>query len=338
MTMVGACALAGCGGSDGASTSDGSPAATSDHYTVEAALRDLPPAAGDQPVQVSISDFAEAAELADLPKPADERSTSAWLKGLVAPPLYRPSVDKLGLESLQTGAMRTALGFDGRDVQTYASVESPPKEFRVVGLADGVELKKGVTATGPGDLGDLDLSATDMVFRVVFGVAQQGDQVALTTSAEQLAAWTDRGDSSLANDDAFLDVAKALDAHAVYSAILSDSPATLPVASSAEGLKVTGTGPIQAFNAIGIGQGVEDGKAVEYVAYHLDDATQARDRIEQAWEEGISLRGTPLAQLLDVDEITVKGDVVTVQISPKQSPGLAMEMLSLRDMPFVAAA
>jgi hypothetical protein len=335
--IVGASALAGCGGSDSQSKSDDKPAPAGRHFSVEAALRELPlvKPADDQPLQVFTGDLTEAARLGDLPKPVGERSTSAWLNGLRGPRLSVPASEGLGLQRFQTGAMRKVLGFDVRDVQTFASVESLPREVTVVRLADGAKLKDGVTATGPGKLGDIDPSkVSDAPFTFIYGVTQQGDHVALGKTPQLLTDWKNRGDSSLADNDAFLDVAKALDAQAVYGAILSDRPAPLPPLS-AEMLNELNPS-IPKFNAVGIAQGVEDGEPVEYVAYQFDDARQARDRVQETWEDGVSYREyRSLGDLVDVEDITVKGHVVIVKISPKLSPGLAIQMLTRSDTPFI---
>ena len=335
-TMIGASALGGCGGSDSPGATDSSQAAAREKFSVEAALRTLPPVkpSADQPIQVFAGDLAKAAALGDLPKPVDKRSTSAWFNGLRKSPLDVSGGEGLGLESVQTGAMRKVLGFDARDVKTVASVESQPDTVTVLRLKGGATLKKGVTTSGSGQVGNLDpADVVDAPFPFIYGVVQQRDQIALAKSSKLLSAWGKRGRHSLADQDAFLEVAKALDVNDIYDATLSDRPSEAPPISQETHDQMHESMP--AFDAAGIAQGVEDGKAVEYIAYLVDDADQAKDKIADVWENGISVRlGKPFDQLLDVDGITAKGNVVTVKIFPKSEPGLATIMILAGDTPF----
>ena len=334
--IVGATALAGCG-SEPADTRDRGAAAFGGHFSVEGSLHALPELKrqDDRPLQVFAGDLHEAAELGDLPKPVDQQSLADWSKGLATPPLFVASSEGLGLQYLQSGAMRRTVGFDARDVTTFAAVEALPEDITVVNLAKGAGLTKGVDATGKGTVGDMDPTWPDTApFPFVHGVAQRDDKVALSRSSAVLATWTKGTGRSLADNDALLAVAKALDAHGSYSAFLSDGPGKLPNLPPAALKAMKSTMP--AFDAVGIAQGVEDGKAVEYIAYHADDAEKAKDRIEKTWTDGTSARTRePLAKLLDVDDVTVKDGVVTVKISPKGSAGLAVQMFMQGDVPFI---
>ncbi|MDX6233005.1 MAG: hypothetical protein QOH68_2005, partial [Nocardioidaceae bacterium] len=228
--IIGACALAGCGGSEAHTNRDSSPAPTRERFSVEAALRELPlvQPAGDQPLQVFATDFARAAELGDLPKPDDKQSTATWFRGLSGPKISIMGGEGLGLTRLQTGAMRKALGFDARDITTASSVESLPDALTVVHLSDGVS-PKDVSATGDGKIGDIDPAAMgEAPFPQIFGVARRGDQVALAKTQESLDAWRARGNTSLADYEPFFDVAQALDAHHVYDVIVNDRPGKAP--------------------------------------------------------------------------------------------------------------
>lgn len=333
LALVGTLLVTGCSGSEPAKADSSTPAPSRDLYSVEAALRDLPPVEADDgaPLQVFSSDLAAAATLGDLPDPVDQKSTTAWYQGLHEPPLYVPAGKELGFERMQSGAMRKILGFDARDVLTHASVESGPRQITVVGLEDGVSLKKGVTATGAGKIGDIDpAEIADAPFPFITGVTEQGNDIALGTASQLLTDWKKRGDRSLADNAAFLDVAKALDSHGVYGAMLSDRSVP-PRLMDPETIGST----IPDFDAVGIGEGLEDGAAVEYIAYRLDDADEARDTIEAVWRDGFSIRTGPLEQVLQVDDVTAQGNVVTVRITPLESPGIAMEMLQLDDPPFI---
>ena len=336
-TMVAVCALTGCSGSDRADESDGSnssPAARERTFSVETALRELPKVepAGDQPLQVFATDFALAAELGDLPKPDGEQSTATWFRGLSGPKIYVMGGEGLGLTRLQTGGMRKVLGFDARDITTASSVESLPDGLTVVHLSNGVS-PKDVSTTGDGKIGDIDpAGAGEAPFPQIFGVAHRGDQVALAKTQESLDAWTARGNTSLADHEAFLDVAQALDAHHVYDVILNDRPGNAPFYAQEYPDEPAS---VPEFDAVGVAQGVEDGEAVEYIAYRVKDVAGAEERIRAVWEDGFSFPTNEwFADVLDVEDVSTDGNVVTVTIVPKEEAGLAAQMLMHNDTPF----
>lgn len=336
--MVGAGALAGCSGGDGGGSDDGppSPAAKPLTFSVEAALRELPPVepADDEPLQVFAGNLAKLAEEGDLPKPVDKQSTSVWFRGLNGPEVYLNGAEGLGLTRLQTGAMRKVLGFDTRDVETYAAVESLPDAVTVLQPKDGVTPKKGVTATGAGKIGDIDPAATaDAPFPQIFGVARQGDQVVLAKTQKMLNTWKARGDGSLADYEPFLEVARALDSHPIYDAVLSDRPSNVPPLGQAVYDEMRESMP--EFGAVGVAEGVEDGEPVEYIAYHVEDVTQAEEKIEAVWENGISLRRNEWFQeLFDVEDVSTEGNVVMVKIVSRAEAGIAANMLLMSDTAF----
>lgn len=331
-------ALAACsgGGSDESSpTATPKPTPSASSFTVESALRELPPIkpSPDQPLQVFASDLAQASELGQLPKPHDPQSTATWIQRLNGPKVYITGGEGLGLPRLQTGAMRKALGFDARDITTTSSVESLPDAVTVVHLADGVG-SKDVSTTGNGKIGDLDpAGASDAPFPQVFGVARGGEQIALAKTQKALAAWKSRGQRSLADDKPLLDVAKALDTHRVYDVVLSDRPADAAFGGQlAEHMPAT----MPAFDAVGVAQAVEDGTAVEYIAYRVKDVAGAEERIKAVWENDFAIRSNVwFAEILDVEDVSTAGSVVTVKIAPKESAGTAAQMLVLGDIPFV---
>jgi len=334
-TIVGAAALAGCSGGDsGGSDADPAPKSSAKPLSVEAALRELPPIrpSADQPLEVLASDLTLAAEIVKLPKRKDKPSAATWVRGLHDPDIFITGGEGLGLPRLYTGAMRKVLGFDARDITTTASVESLPDTLTVVHLADGVS-PKDVATTGAGKIGDLDpAGASDAPFPQIFGVAQRDDEVAIGKTQRALDAWKTRGHRSLADNDAFLDVAQALDAHPIYDVMLSDRPSKAPFYGEQMRDEMPATMP--AFDAVGVAQAFEDGEAVEYIAYRVKDLAGAEDRIRTVWEDGFSVGMLWFEELLDVKDVSTEGDVVTVKIAPKESAGLAAQMLMRGDTPF----
>jgi len=338
-TIVGATVLAGCtgGGNGGSDDAAPKPKPSASTFSIVSALRELPPIkpSADRPLQVFASDLALAADVAKLPKPSNPQSTATWIQGLNGPKVQITGGEGLGLPRLQTGAMRTALGFDARDITTTSSVESLPDAVTVVHLADGVT-PKDVSTTGNGKIGDIDpAGASDAPFPQIFGVARRDDQVALVKTQKSLAAWEARGNGSLADNKPLLDVATALDRHRVYDVVLSDRPTEAAFgAQLADQMPAT----MPAFDAVGVAQAVEDGQAVEYIAYRVKDVAGAEERIEAVWEDDFAIRSTvSFAEILDVEDISTTGDVVTVKIAPKESAGIAAQMLLLGDIPFIVA-
>lgn len=335
-TIVGAVALAGCGsGESGGSDGTGpEPRSTTKGLSVEAALRELPliKPSSDRPLQVFASDLMLAAELGRLPKPKDEQTAATWIQGLNGPKVHITGGEGLGLSRLRTGAMRRALGFDARDITTTSSVESLPDAVTVAHLQDGVT-PKDVSTTGTRKIGDIDPAGlSDAPFPQIFGVARRGDEVAIGKTQRALDAWKTRGQRSLADDEAFLDVARALDTHRIYDVVLSDRPGK--VRFYGKQLRDEMPATIPAFDAVGVAQGFEDGEAIEYIAYRVKDVAGAEERIRTVWEDGFSDGMVWFQELLDVEDVSTEGNVVTVKIAPKESAGLAAQMLMRGDTPF----
>lgn len=339
-SVVGACALAGCTGSEGGVPTNGPSASKTTTpvgtpFSVEAALRELPlvEPAGDQPLQVFASDLSRAAALGDLPKPVDKQSTATWFRGLNGPKVSITGGEGLGLPRLQTDAMRNVLGFDARDVATVSSVESLPDAVTVVHLSDGVSPKR-VSTTGDGKIGDVDpAGARDAPFPQIFGVAQRGDRVVLAKTQRMLDAWKSQGDTSLADHEPFLEVARALDSHRVYDVVLSDRPNKAPWFSQQVHDDVQASMP--EFGAVGVAATVEDGEAVEYIAYQVKDVAEAEARIAAVWEDGFSVyTNSWFDELLDVEDVSTRGNVVMVKIVSESGSGVAARMLLSSDTAF----
>lgn len=341
-TMIGASALAGCSGSDSGESSDGAdssgsaPASARRAFSLEAALRDLPPVkpADDRPLQVFAGDLALAADLGELPKPVDKQSTSAWFTGLNGPKVHITGGEGLGLPRLQTGAMRKVLGFDIRDVEAYAAAESLPDAITVLSPADDAAPKQGVTATGVGNIGDLDPAGMgEAPFPQIFGVAHRDDQVVLAKTQKVMDAWKARGTTSLADYEPFLEVARAFDSHSIYDVVLSDRPNNAPLFGQTVYDEIGESMP--EFGAVGVAEGVEDGEAVEYIAYHVDDVTEAEERIEAVWRGGFSFRTNQwFEEIFEVENVSTEGNVVTVKVVSKSGAGVAANMLLTSDTAF----
>lgn len=326
--------LAGCGEDDGRAAGSDEALASVERYTVEQALRDLAPASsgGAEPVFVATGDIAWANAFAGLPEPVDPRSSSTWVRGLLASPIgirLDPP-----LSGINAAVARDTVGFDARDLRSFATLFQQDEDIVVVNLDEGSGLKEGVSATGAGEVGDIDPApAEQAVFNYVLGADQQGSAVALTQYPDSLDRWSDRGRESLADDQQLLEVARALDDEGVHAAYLVNSvPENRPDLVQ----QAAGQTSMPRFGAAAAGQAVRDGKEAEVAAYYFDDAEAAKDVVEEVWRNGTSVGGIgPLADVLDVDDVSVVGNIVVVRITPQpSSPGVALNLIGTGDVPF----
>lgn len=324
--------LAGCGGDKG----------LSGNYSVEASLRELPYVSEGTPLTVVTGDLDRATELGGVKRPAAGADTVEWGQALSKEPVSIPAAEDLKFRYLPGGQMRDLLGLDMRDVRSYASVESPPHRITVLRVTDGTKLKKGlptsggVTTTEKGKVGEITRGkATEPpLFVAIEAVEQQDDRVALAQESRVLKDWSDDGGKTMADHQALLEVARALDDQDVYGAVLLDGAGTPQnlTPQSAAGVKVK----MPKFDAVAVGQAVEKGHSVEYVAYRVSDPDAAKTGIGKVWAEGTSLATREqLSRLVRVDGVSTGDHVVVVKLKPEANPGVAMEMLYRSDLPFV---
>jgi hypothetical protein len=284
-----------CGGDDdeGDRGDGGDGGIGFDEWSVESALSELPPTPDDAFTVVRTADLARAAALGDLDPPADDES--AWFEAMGEDPIYVPFPASVATFLVSPEEMKEAVGFD------------------IFGAGSFVELQ----ALG-GDAASIEVFApaeeavSDPVAAQVgsFSARSAHDRVALSMDDGILDDWAE-GDGSLADAPTLAAVARALDEHDVYAAVVN--------AMGPEGGF--------AYSAVGIGQAVEDGEEVEYVAYVVDDADESAPTIEEAWQ-GVS-------DEVSVVEVTTEGsDVVVVELDPMKNPAPAVRLLEAGAEPF----
>jgi hypothetical protein len=264
-------------------------------WSVESALSELPQATGDAYTVVRTADLERAAELGDLQPPADDES--AWFQGMMEDPIYVPFPASVVTFEVSSDEMEEAIGFDIFEVASFAAVQA---------FGDNAG---SIEVFSPAD-GDSPDSVADRVGS--FDVRSWDGRVALSSDSAILDDWED-GDATLADHEALGSLAEALDEHDVYAAMLNDF----------------GDDGAFSYSAVGIGQAVEDGEEVEYVAYVVDDADEAAGEVEEAWQD------STVSEEVSVVDVTTEGDdVVVVQVEPLQDPFPAVRLLEAGAEPF----
>lgn len=361
--LVLATGLAGCGGDD-----DGGDLAAGDGFSVEAALAELavPDGQDDQLVMVSVADLDAAAAANDAgPRPdAPDDEAAEWLRtvagssgGETTPIVMVPPVDVVGGSRATPADAEDELGWSLLDVEAVAEVVAPPFRFAVVAgdldedtLADADLARDGdVFSVGVGEDGDIDPDATTAVRPIgaPLRMAAADGRLAVSTSTGAVEDWVGGEAETLADDDDLAAVAAALDDGDVVSAYLARGDFTSTAvalgnpeaaAQAADSLAIS-----EPFAAVGIGWASDDGRPVFTVAYAFADEGAAADgseQVEAAYAEGASLQTRqPLADLVELEEVTTDGAVVVARLTPVEEgrPQVLADMLLSRDLPFAHA-
>jgi len=317
--------LTGCGGST-ESADDG--------WSIDAALDQLP-RGDDGDLTVRTGDVSRATELAGASRPAgdDTDDIHRWLS-----PLFRRTSIAPGSDVMRDPVfgMQTTLGVDLRDVDWYASVETPPRTFHALRLLDGatvkddlVEAGDGLAQTATGTVGDpLERDA----FPFIAAVRQEEDWVAIAQRSRDATAW--RTGPTLAERTELTTLAAALKGLDGYSAVLatgelrrtrSDGPSDTTVRPVGDGL---------AFDAVGIMEGGTPDEPEEWIAYAVDDPEAARPTIEDRWRRGVStVTGKRIEADVRVTSVDTADGAVVVKVRPVRG-GVSHQMLGNLDTPF----
>jgi hypothetical protein len=260
--------------------------------------------------------------------------------------------------------MAELVGWSVLDVRDFVAIAQPPPDhFLVVsGTFDGdtldtelAEVEDGIVTDVEGDDHEINVDAPSALDRLgaPTRLAEQDGRIAAASSTEAVRGWLD-GEESLADDDAFADVAAALDGQRVYSAVLSPAPSGLDPAMLVLGgqaspdqvqelqERLDGQLPDDAYDAVGIGWAADDDGPLVSFAYHFDSEDQAEDNVDALrtlYESGTSLTtNRPYSDYFEVDDVTTAGPAVVVNARPASDTplGAAYEMLNTRELLFVS--
>jgi len=318
-------AAAGCGGSDG-----GGASASKD--SLSSMLHSVPDVAGNRTVPVV---YGNLGRIRDGEKASSSDDDISLLLEQSDGTFFVPSVIRAGVTQSEFSKYA---GFDTRNITAALEYGSTPDTVAVlVGRFDTGKVKKALKSSPGGD--ELRNSEVDGLQRFGLGSGHdinpdnrsairqigQGVEIAVdgsnlvwtTTSAvlgECLAARA--GDSSLADDEGYAAVAKALDTAKVQTADLVS-----PTAG-------------ESWSVAGLGETRERGRSVLTIALQYADeatATAAVDKFRKHLDVDNSLRdGTPWADIVSVVEITADGATLIATLSTSRA-GLGHTVLLTSD-------
>jgi hypothetical protein len=355
-----ACGLAvsGCGGDDEAES-------TGHAYSVQASLAELPASVGgDQPL-VLTGDLNRASEVAGLARPADADGDDArrWLSSLSgavsatdpSPQAFVPFPDQLIPTTVDPA---DALGWSVLDVDDFVAVDQPPVHFLVVsGAFDADTLDPDLAEVDDGIVTDVE--GADHEFDVQHPtalsplgaptrLAERDGRIAASSSTDAVREWLDDHDT-LADDEGFAAVARALDDQDAYSAVLSPAPHGIDPTVFLGGIDSTPesvhkkVAKLEAellddpYDDVGIGWSADDDGALVSVAYHFGSEDQAEDSVDalrDLYESGVSVQTQrPYSEDLEVEDVTTSGAVAVVRArpAPDASVDAILQMLTARE-------
>lgn len=337
-------------------------------------LTELPDDAGWQ--RVSVGDLAGAADAVGLEISAeDQQWRSAVVFGMPledtpaeglthAPALVvLPQLIETGLQSTDTELTQT-LGWSLFDIESLATLTggvTGTEEFVVVngdfsaGALTGLtDLGDGIWSLGAGEDGaftfDSPSRVLDHIGRPV-RLAQDGEQIALSTQTDAVRAWASTGPSATAADRPELaEPAAALDAAGALSALF------VPVQRFNPALRVLGAPASpeqvraflerwqerlisQPFSSIAVGHSVEDGAATATIAYRFgsaQDAEAAAPTIESLLQ-GETFAGSPIDEAFVVETVTIDGNLVVATGTPPPDTSWTVlsQMILSGEPPFI---
>lgn len=337
--ILGGPALVSCG-------ADSEALGTGDDYSVMGALRQLPLPEGPGQQMITTGDISTASELAGLETPDAPGSEEAlhWLRDLsgmqsadgTAGDVFIPFPDRLISGGASPQRMHELIGWSVIDATAFVALPTPPGDFIAVSgsfdqdtLHEGLtEVEDGIVTDKQGNDDDMDLgddSTLDVTGKPT-RLAHRDGIIAMSGSTPLVRAWLDDR-PSVADQESFAAVARALDDHDVYSAVLAPPFPAGDVAIS--GGPMEDALPEQPFDVVGVGWAMDDAGAMTSSVYHFDsdeDAERAVDPLRELHETGTSLTGgRPFSDYFSVEDVVADGDVVVVTARP--APDAPVDLL-----------
>ncbi|MEP1122982.1 MAG: hypothetical protein ABJH68_03710 [Ilumatobacter sp.] len=342
-----------------------------DTGAIERGLEQIPSsvyrdADGSSPV-IEISDFVAMSELLDLQVPAPGRDSDEVLDSLVELTGGRPadtsqvaavwSIDP-SPATARPDDFESEIGLDIGAIETYAGISALPTSFSVftgdLELSSSLdEIGGGVLTLGGGDDFERDVDGVSPLRRIglPLRLGQRDGAVATSTLTPAIESWLEDDAESLADDDRFVEVARAMDRVGAPTAVIVErdfrfDPAAILGAGvtpeQAERLleEFEGSAVDEPFRIVGVGGAEIDGEA-SIVAVYLfasdDDAAESVDSIEELWSDTVlaSIQ-QPVSELVDLESAVAEGSVVTVVARPLdgRSTQLGIQFLFRSDVMF----
>lgn len=341
--------------------------AAPDSWSVAAALATVPDDGSDE-FQITAADLAGAAELFGVVPPAfaaDADAVADWVRAMTFPgdtperelPVWVPIAEPLlPLDHTALPEFDELVGWSILDVDSFVHYQPPPPGYllEVTGrfaddaLADLAPAADGVVTTREDEDFATDLegrSPLDQLGRAV-RLARDGNRIAVALSVATTEEWLAGDGPTLADDEALLAVAEALDAVGVLSAQMFRYDFRFglgPGVTSAEQAdRVLAAVPVDTpFDTVGIGWTVAADDTARVVAVYAaaESPDTLAEQLELAYTEGVSLAtAAPVTDVLGAEavEVTVDGDIVTVTYEPVgRFWATAVQAIFQRDVPFV---
>ncbi len=343
---------------------------------IERGLREIPLSvfdtggAGPGAAYIEIGDLAGLSEIRGLNRPVADASDDEVLAFMSA--LTGESSDDVGtsrvvvawgfdprLPSIEASAVEDEIGLDVGAIETFATFSSPPISFSV--FTGEIEIKGGLDQVGNGvssaGSGEDFVQNIDEVSRLrpigqPLRLAAQDQAVALSTSTPLVEEWASETFQSLADDDRFVAVARALDSAGAVTAIIAEGEyrfdPTMVVGRTADPAVVEQVmeqvGPNlipESFGLVGMGGAQIDGVPSLVAAYLFDDEVDAAasvDSIEGLWRTADSFRTSrPISEIIEYVSISLDGRVVTVISRPLEgrSTSVGYDLVASRDSVFL---
>lgn len=355
--FISAFALTACGSDGGGGEADDA--------SIEAMLAELPESANDgsSDIMITYGDLDAAAAASERPRPDRDADTDELVDWVIpVSGVYRddghPLVHALLPEAaapsfiVENDAIREELGWSIAGVDTFIELSNLPKRFTVIrGSATAKDLDRAIGKSDDGiwSLGgdDLEQNLADRTAARSLGesmrMAFDDGLLVVSRTTPPVSEWLDGPDSTMADDDNLVAIAKALDNADVYSAMLVEHNFTLLAALGASATPeqakalVENTTTIDKFQALGVGLSSVDGEPTGTFAYaYRSDkaAADAVDSITEVFEQGESIVDQqPLSELFRLRDITATGNVVVVTVEFDDSrPSIMWQSVYRRDL------
>ena len=279
-------------------------------YSVYDALGELPSSVGEENGPVFTGDLTRAGELAGLepPNDPDDEAAGDWVLGLNGRSVGDdPAEVFVPMPTTLTGGSQTEkeeqVGWSVVDVESFVATNDflvASGEFDDDTLSEHLVEVDGEIVTDvegedheehPDQPTAFDYDGAPTRF------AHDDGRIAASSEADAVRGWLD-DEESLADDDAYADVARALDDGDAYAAML------LPMSGSEE-----------SYDLVGIGWSEDDDAPLVSTAFHFESGDAARDSVDEL-RERFDL--DPVGDHLEVEDADTKGSSVVVTTRPEE--------------------
>lgn len=353
VVSVAALTLAGCAvGPEAESASRGEASPDRPElpgFSIEAMLEELPASVvTDDTFELRVGDLSHASELAGVARPDDAEDASGWVSALLGVGESRLVHVPLTLPlspNAPAAMVQDDLGWSIVDVDRFASWTSVNAITTVVAGSITDDTLAGLPEAGglrsAGEGADLDHELANASPARPLGVPMRmvaDEGWLIETPFSSVAKEWRTGTPTLGDVPVFVGLARALDSREAYSAYMGTPVryGTVPLhpeVSEALGLR---RGVFPDTDAFAIGWSLTDGEPTATVAFHDRDGrgmAETQRLVHQLWT-GNTSRGRPVSDLATIEQSTVDGDVVILDLSlpPTSLPDHLMRVVEFEDV------